>query len=724
MEKIQLKLKNCYGIKKLEKEFDFSGDNTSHHNTYAIYAPNGVMKTSFAKTFQDLSFGSNSEDIVFPERETIREIKKEDGSDLVKEEIFVIEAYNEAFTSEKMSTLLVNKELKNKYDKIYLGIDEEKERLLRELKNLSGLRNNIEKEISKTFTSEDNRLFDSLGRVEKEVMDYSEPIYSEISYKEIFNEKVLNFLNTKDFKEKIKRYIEKYDELIIDSKYFKKGVFNHNNASAIAKSLMDNGFFEAKHSVSLNTKESKNEIHTKEELEKVIDEEKTAILTNPDLVKVFDELDGKLKANKELRDFRDYLLNNLKILPELKNLDNFRQKLWVSYFKSQKSLYENFLKVYNDGKSGLDKIIEQAKIEETQWRSVIDIFNKRFFVPFMLTMRNQDDVILKRDVPSIGFVFKDSISETSIEKSELLQVLSNGEKRALYILNIIFEVRARKDGNLETLFIVDDIADSFDYKNKYAIIEYLKDISEETNFKQIILTHNFDFFRTVQSRFVPYDNCLMVEKTAEEIKITKAEYIKNPFKHWMEHLDDDKKLIASIPFVRNLIEYTKGDADPDYLKLTSLLHAKSDSDSVLKSDLKNIYRNVFPNLKSTKLILTNESENITELIFNISDACLIAPESINLENKVVLAIAIRLRAEKFMLDKINGKSEAAENQTRKLFERFKVKFRTEQENIKILERVILMTPENIHFNSFMYEPILDMSDEHLKTLYCDIKKLK
>jgi hypothetical protein len=48
----------------------------------------------------------------------------------------------------------------------------------------------------------------------------------------------------------------------------------------------------------------------------------------------------------------------------------------------------------------------------------------------------------------------------------------------LYILNIIFEVKARIKANQETIFIVDDIADSFDYKNKYAIIEYLKEILE------------------------------------------------------------------------------------------------------------------------------------------------------------------------------------------------------------------------------------------------------
>ena len=438
MKEIHLKLINCYGIKKLEKDFDFL-DN----DTYAIYAPNGVMKTSFAKTFKDLSLGLNSKDLIFPERETSREIKKEDGSDVTREEIFVVEPYNENFNSEKISTLLVNKELKGKYDEIHLKIDEEKDRLLKELRNLSGLRDDTEEEISRTFTSENYRLFDSLGRVEKEVTDTSEPAYSDILYKEIFNEKVLNFLRTKDFKEKIKQYIKKYDELIEGSKYFKKGVFNHNNASVIAKSLMDNGFFEAEHSVFLNTKESKNEIHTKEELEKVIDEEKNAILNNPDLAKVFEELDSKLKANKELRDFRDYLLNNLKILPELKNLDSFRQKLWVSYFKSQKDLFINLLKEYNLGKVELDKIIEQAKTEATHWRNVIDIFNKRFSVPFKLSMKNQGDVILKRDVPSIAFVFKDTSGEVAVEKLDLLQVLSSGEKRALYILNIIFEVQAR-----------------------------------------------------------------------------------------------------------------------------------------------------------------------------------------------------------------------------------------------------------------------------------------
>jgi wobble nucleotide-excising tRNase len=84
-----------------------------------------------------------------------------------------------------------------------------------------------------------------------------------------------------------------------------------------------------------------------------------------------------------------------------------------------------------------------------------------------------------------------------VKEDNLLAHLSNGEKKALYLLNIIFETEARKTMNKSTLIIMDDIADSFDYRNKYAIIEYIKDICDNEIFMPIILTHNFGFYRTV-----------------------------------------------------------------------------------------------------------------------------------------------------------------------------------------------------------------------------------
>ena len=48
IKQIRIDLENCYGIKALQSSFDFSDA-----SAYAIYAPNGAMKTSFAQTFRD-----------------------------------------------------------------------------------------------------------------------------------------------------------------------------------------------------------------------------------------------------------------------------------------------------------------------------------------------------------------------------------------------------------------------------------------------------------------------------------------------------------------------------------------------------------------------------------------------------------------------------------------------------------------------------------------------
>ena len=73
-----------------------------------------------------------------------------------------------------------------------------------------------------------------------------------------------------------------------------------------------------------------------------------------------------------------------------------------------------------------------------------------------------------------------------------------------------------------------------------------------------------------------------------------------------------------------------------------------------------------------------------------------------------------------MIRKINDANFVANidaNQTFKLFAKFKKLFGGDTGALEVIQRVILMTPESIHLNSFMYEPILDMSDEHLKRLH-------
>ena len=291
----------------------------------------------------------------------------------------------------------------------------------------------------------------------------------------------------------------------------------------------------------------------------------------------------------------------------------------------------------------------------------------------------------------------------------------------MYLLNILFEIEVRKKTGQEHLIVIDDVADSFDYKNKYAIIQYLMDISEHTHFKQLILTHNFDFYRTVQSRFVKYGGCFMASKTRTRVTLEKAVGIQNVFvKDWkLNFFTDPKKKIASIPFMRNLIEYTKSDADEDFVKLTSLLHWMADSDQITVAALDAIYRRLF----SSEGASVDNTQPVIALIKDEANKCLLAPEGINFENKVVLSIATRLAAEQFMVGKLKEAASIAtceSNQTSRLLKEYRLVFPADQEVIGVLWRVVLMTPENIHLNSFMYEPILDMSDDHLRKLYADV----
>lgn len=84
-------------------------------------------------------------------------------------------------------------------------------------------------------------------------------------------------------------------------------------------------------------------------------------------------------------------------------------------------------------------------------------------------------------------------------------------------------------------------------------------------------------------------------------------------------------------------------------------------------------------------------------------------------------------AEKFMIEKISDAKFVAgitSNQTPRLIEKYREKFPDDEVPLRVLDRVALMTPENIHVNSFMYEPIIDMSDDHLRKLYEDIRGLE
>ena len=724
MEKVNIKLENCYGIRKLEKEFDFTDK-----PAFIIYASNGSMKTSFTKTLKDISNGELPKEEVFG-REATYILENEMHEAIKPEEIFVIESYDESFFSRRMSNLLMNKGLQEQYNLITQEILDRKNNFINYIKSVIGNKVSVEEEFLNAFTSSDFlEMLTILHDNGINKMDDIELDFSVINYLCLFDPKVEAFISDDKHCQLLTEYSDQYNALVENPTFLKKGTFSQYNASAVSNTLNDNGFFKAGHEVRLQ-----DGMHVKSagDFDKLLKEEKLKILSDPGLLKRFEQIDKKLSANASLRNFRIIIETYPELIPQLVSFDSFKKKSWIGILKKQISELAALVVLYKKAKQDIENIKEEAQKESERWRQVVDIFTNRFFVPFVVNVDNQVDVVLKNSIPALSFKYKEQEEEKGIERTKLNAILSGGEKRALYLLNIIFELEALKADNKQILIVADDIAESFDYKNKYAIIEYLMEHYSCGHFRFIILTHNFDFYRTVGSRMLNFsrNHCVMAIKKEEEMQIKDGRYLKNVFSSWKDSFEkDDTILIASIPFIRNIVEYVDSNKCPDYVLLTKLLHMINYSDGkhtkeICLTDIEIIINTVWKTDKKISAGRINKS--VYDLIMEVANKISSNPnvDEIALENKIALSMAIRLIAEEFMIQQIidncgdaNEIKKIESSQTGKLLSLYKLCPGTRKDLLPALEEVSLMTAENIHLNSFMYEPLIDISILQLKNLY-------
>lgn len=719
MSELSISIENCYGIKKLTKNFDFS-----EGNTHIIYAPNGSMKSSLAKVFKDIKEGSTPSDRIFSHRKSAYSVTLDTNS-IDAKDIVVVDPYVDDFDNERVNTLLATAELKSRYDKINVNIQEKLDDFMSALNKRLQTKDNPARELYAIFPGSKGNLIDCLLKLNESSATYTGDDFSWIDYLAIFNDKTVAFLQAGDTKELLEEYSRIFNELIEKSHYFRKGGFNHNSALDVSKDLSNSGFFAARHSVVLaDNEDNKVEITGQKAFDQVISEERNSILGDNELKKRFDKIDKAITKNVDLRLFRKYLEEHPTLSNELNNIDELRVKIISSFAKLEKDKLGAFNTAYSSGRKDIEVIIKDAKEQRTAWENVIQLFNDRFSVPFEIKIENKEDVILKNETASLVFQYKDGEDEKTIGRDDLITVLSIGERRAYHLLNVIYEIENRHSENKKTIVIIDDIADSFDYKNKYAIIQYLKDVARYPEFYQIILTHNFDFYRTVQSRLYigRTKNCHMTVKEKNETKIVKAEYL-NPFSYYRENINkNDKIAIAAIPFIRNLVEYTEGKESLNYAKLTALLHIKKETDSILISDYFNLVNIIFRTSNKYK----EDSRKVVDVILATASECNDEKESINLEKKIILSIAIRLLTERYIIYKLGFDiiNDIDSDQTIVLIRKYLDLYPYHEQVKQIFETVVLITPENIHLNAFMYEPLLDISDHHLCNLYSKIVSLK
>lgn len=741
MQKLKLDLQNCYGIKQMNETIDYSNNNVA-----IIYAPNGTMKSSLAKTFEAIRDDRKVEEKIYGLK-SLYSISDEDNVALSKEKIIVINPFDEN-AYEGQGLLMANEPLRIAYLNIHASIESKKESLYSKIKETLGYSNRNNFDVKNTMLNDwgvtVRKEYDCLNTIKDLLHD---PIMKcslhedDIDYASLFNDKVYLMMKDGETGELLEEYEKKYRELVDKSLYMQQGIIDHNNYGNISIALNANGFFAANNEVVLKAKDGSTSktLKGQKELDDLINKEKEQVLNSQEIIDLFEKINKAISKNKDTQAFNAFLQTHQDIIVEYKDIDLFKKKVWVKAFLCYEHLLDELINDYNKAQEDLKKLRDDAREQVTDWKKALDLFKERFFVPFSIEPSNQEDVILNMELPSFKYIFSDSRGEKEVTKDNLLNVLSTGERRAYYILNMIFQILVAKKQGKECFVVLDDISESFDYKNKYAIIEYISDISEYTDandeklFKILLLTHNFDFYRTVSSRITKPGNSFIAFADSDKIKLEKGQYTKNIFMYYKKSLVNkysDNIMVASIPFVRNLIEYTEGDDNEDYLTLTSILHYKENTRKITLNQIQDIFNKYWFKKEPTTFAVARESELVYDILMQESEK-ITDIEKLDIENKLILSMAIRLIGEEYMQNKIisglfNGQDIlndifSKKNQSAWLIKAYKKYIN--DDTMKTLEIVAMITPENIHLNSFMFEPILDMSLKHLYNLYNDVKDL-
>ena len=730
---------NCYGI----KEFDMgAGIDFSRSNKALIYAPNGVMKTSFTKVFEDLSKGLPSRDRIFPTYTTAYSITYYAGNYTFTssnprsvpscEAIYVVNSFAEnfEFTKETVSTLLADETTRNEYNVLMAQFMEQIKVLETALSEKSGLtkpriKESLIADLQLPKTADWPDIINALHAIlqVEEIVEY----LGEIKYVVIFSDKAVKEYAKPEFRNYIQQYIDRLGELLQNSELLTTS-FTDRSAESLTKSFSTNNLFSANHKLVLR---DGTEIHSLSEWKQAVNAQIQRMYADETLQAAFEKLKKNLTANNDVDAARQVIITYQQIIPLLFDIPNTKKRVWSAYCSQLERPFEQYYSEITALTEQVRALYERAAAQSARWQQVVEEFNRRFRVPFTVKINNKSNFILKDEAPNLSFIYKrgngTNEERMDLTKDALLPSLSMGEKRAMYLLYILFDlerIRVQASAGQKHLIITDDIADSFDYKNKYAIIEYLADLSSNSGIDLLMLTHNFDFFRTVKSRLgVIRSNCYVAQKNdTGRIQMSIFRYQKDFFKQvviaGIKGVDSNQQkrmLIASIPFYRNLAEYSG--EDNDYLKLTCFLHYKATPIDTASVTLADLWAIVSRYINGATTVYGADSYYDTVQLF--ATESLIDPDDISLENKLIVSIAARLQAEKYLKQVIIAHEghcpDSESNQMREWYEKAKPYLSSEEK--AIFDEINLITPEAIHLNAFMYEPLIDVSIWALTDLY-------
>lgn len=696
-----IRLENAYGINKLRVNINSAKKLFQN----IIYSKNGTFKTSFSRTLYQISNGEKNlvKDRITDKTANIdMKIITESGeiNDLTNRFlVFSREIYESEHKDLSKHSVELERLTINKKDKKYIEqliIDETEEIYL-------SLNTSLKKVGLKLDDVKELYDFGVVGEIEwlieflKYINSANSADISKINLKKIF-QKAYNAIDDIDFKNKAEKYIEVFNnkikiELFDDN-------FDHTNCMDFISNLKKTSFLSE---ISERGVVIKGEAYYDiKKLEKLFDDAITKISSDPEVIEKTNELLKTMGTAQEAKNLRKEMVSDPLLIVQL---SLGRKEIIRIYLKQTGIDFNYWIKTLEKTKMEVSRKLKEAVEQKSLFDKAIEIYTNRFHPVFDISIENRAESVLGLQVPMIVFKHKRCLSKT-INESELYSILSSGEKTTLNILKFIVEYEANK--SQRPFIILDDIVETFDYANRYAFIEYITDLVNQ-DVPVVVLTHNFEFYRTISSRIPKLVNCIATSNDNGDVDICKNSNILRNIENVLK-INNESELLFSIPFVREANMILQKDVE----LLTNCLHYKEDTISIILGDIvKELSVQVGFDVDSGKSYLTFLKE--------IADG-IQSFDNFDLVKKTILSIASRITLEEKVIGTDFSKLENVDkNQTRYLLNTYKNDLT--EDAINLLERVQLFTPEFIHANSFMYEPLIDIEGHYMFELYEDIKKI-
>ncbi len=727
---------NIYGIKELHGADNFGDVNV-------IYAPNGTAKSSILDMINAVNDGGDYSDVIGINDNPPSFIFNIDGKDYDEKTIGKINAicysgvnnYDIKDEDNKLTELVasdyVKKQIANSrkiidseiahavgYLTTVFGKDFEKPKTIESLQLLSNSSENGDNLIINILDSID---FTSL-----------KPYSSDVSYKDfctLSNQSVLNAIT-----DEVKEYSMEYFNIVNQSEpdeLFDNN-FTYDNLDAVYEAANKNNYFDSDKKRDFGIGEERL---GGPEIKNLLEEKRDKIYGSPEAKGRFDLIKKVLGRNPKTRSFQDLLNKEKYIVGELKDYNLLLKRMFVSLFDETQlkalALAKNNI---NIEKNKIKKVLSST-IKDNELTKIWNRYQSLFkFDKFELRIINKEDAYLGIKAPVIKRYYKGTDIEI-INPRDLR--FSTGEIRCYNFINLIIEIEAKLKTTNKFSVILDDAVESFDYKNKYGMVEYISSLSKKGNIQLIIFTHNFDFFRSIilaigESNCQKYFGYRDSGDIVNFYEVSNRYYLQiSSFNSWKDN-PTNKQFLSLIPFARTILQLVKSGERPGsdavFKKTLEYLHYDSNSETQTMLEIKTLlHDNVGVKINNTRLNFADNDLYLQKLQKECDDIVSTRISETDIEDKITLGLYLRLFLERFLYHKYKDATTLEPpvvnplSRTKELIDLVKTNVALSQDEEEMIEGINVICPSYVHINSFMYEPLIDVGSEKLSEAYRIIK---